>query len=741
MISGCVLSRFAAPPLIVLTGIILTVFVILRFKFKKIHYLYFLFPILYLSGCITMNYSIKIYDTVPEGECTLSGTVYKVTENSYGYSLYIKQGFFDHKRIILSSDVFISPGTEIMAEGILQKFSEPSNPGEFDLKRYYNSQKIYARMKIIKITVKEENSHPVLRLAYQVSDILSDSLDKMTGERYASVYKAMLLGRKDELDADIAGLFSSGGIGHILAISGLHISLIGMGLYRLIRKTGAGYVLSMIISSMFILFYGLMTGNSVSAVRAAIMFITAVYANTVGRTYDMPSAVSLAAVISLLDAPMLIYNCGFLLSYLAIIGISYVSESIKVLFEKTNKITDSIISGISVQLATLPVTLYYFFQIPVLSVFLNLIVIPLMTVVMISGITGGIIGIFSTAAGEVLLSPGVTILRLYEKLCGMNEMIPWSTYTPGRPCAVKIILYYFLLIVFVVLMKKYAKKRYLTIIPVMCALLLIKTYPEFSLTFLDTGQGDGMVIQYGKNTVIVDSGSSDNRKLYEYTLEPYLLSNGITEIDYAIVTHCDNDHISGIKDMLEAGTIKIKKLYMPSVDSPDEEYCLLKELAENTETEVCMIYRGMVMYSGSLEIECLHPEKNYSFNDKNAYSTVLRIAYGNFSALLTGDISSAEEELLLRDGNLTKNITVYKAAHHGSKYSNSMELLSYIKPRYTVISSGEDNSYGHPHKETLERISASGSYIYRTDESGGIIVTMDKGKMNIKSVKVAKNNG
>lgn len=736
LVAGLVLQQISTLVITIIVGILLTVFIFHRFKSGKLHYLYFLFPIIIIVAYGLMEYTVNMYNTGPEGTCRLNGMVYKVTENDYGYRLYVKNSFFDHKRIVVTSDVRYSPGTEIEIEGEYREFNEVRNPGEFDSAKYYYSQKIHASVKAENIKVISRDTHPIYSIMDKISQKISRVYKNMLDTKYASVYEAMILGKKDDLDSELSDLFSAGGIGHILAISGLHISIIGMGLYKLIRRTGAGFVISMIISTAFIIMYGIMTGNGVSTVRALIMFIIAVYANVVGKTYDMMSAASLAAIISLVDSPYLIYNCGFLLSYLAICGIAYVYDGVRKTIKSDKKILNSFIVSLCIQFTTLPVTLYYYFQVPVLSVFLNIIVIPLMTVVMIAGIGGGIVGCFFLPLGELVAAPGVVLLKGFEKLCDISINIPWNIITPGRPSAVNLLIYYILLILMVYGMSKYGRKIYALIILPAIVAVMMKVYPDFYVVFLDVGQGDGIFIRNSTGTTfLIDCGSSDNKSLYDYTLEPFLLSEGICNIDYVIVSHCDTDHISGIKDMLDSGNISVGTVFLPSVDNPDEKYFAIELAAIESGAEVRNISRGMFITDADMEMLCLHPDKDYAASDKNSYSTSLYVEYKGFSMLLTGDISEKEEKRILAYGDLQKNITVYKAAHHGSQYSNGEDFLDYIKPEYTIISYGEDNSYGHPHKETMDRLNSAGTNIYHTARSGAVSVRIDNNRMTIDSVK------
>lgn len=692
----------------------------MKIKSKKLHYLYLGFPVIILIFYLLMQGELVRYTQSFSGNMEISGMIYKAKKTQYGYQLFLRKNILDKERVIISSQKLIAPGQYITVAGIASDFATPTNPGEFNSKNYYNSLNVAYKLKLDNFEFGEKTNY-LYYYAYMASDYLEKGLYKIADEKYASVFAAILLGRKDELNEEISDLFSACGIGHILAISGLHISIIGMGLYKLIRRAGANYVVSMIVCTIIILFYGLMTGNGVSTVRALIMFIVAVYANVVGRTYDMISAAMLSLVITLSGSPLLIYNSGYLLSYMAILGIVYIIPALKKLFVTKKKILNGLLASLSIQMATLPIILYYFFQFPVFSVFLNILVIPLMTIVMISGILGMLLTCISPILGCFTIGPAVYVLKFFEFLCGLWRKNPFAIYTSGRPLAICVIIFYGLIIVFVILVNKYGR-RFLILIPMVASFLILFRFDfYFEMTFIDVGQGDGIFIKTPKGTTfLVDGGSSSKSNLYDYTLRPFLLSGGVASLDYVIITHCDSDHVSGIKAMITSDDIQIKTILLPSTTLMDEEYEELVKLALSDGIEVSYIYTGMSFNEGDFSISCLHPSYQFETQERNAYSTTLLVSYKDFSALLTGDISTTQEELILEKGIVDTSIDVLKAAHHGSKYSNSAKWLNAITPELVVISCGKGNSYGHPHGEALTRFKEVGAMMQRTDEVGAV---------------------
>ncbi len=730
LIAGILMYKNLPQFIFIILFLISIIFFLYNIKKKYLQIGYVLLPVLFLTGYLLMykaqlesDYVKALYDE--ECDSVFTGRVYKVQKSDMGYKILIKKVTADNKKTenaIVYYDTPCKRGDTVRVKGKAGLFESPSNPGEFNLKLYYRTTGIYYKIYADKVDIIKKCSNPVYIYADKITASIEQSLYRITDETTASIYCAMILGNRDNLDKEISDLFSACGIGHILAISGLHISLIGLGIYKIIKRTGAGYFLSMIVSSTLIVFYGIMTGNGISTIRALIMFFMSVYGNYIGRTYDIASAVSFAAIIMLLTQPLLIYNSGFILSFTAIAGIVLVNGPVMRILNTRNKFVTAVAGGASIQAATIPVIMYYYYQIPVLSILLNLVVVPLMTVVMIAGIGGGIAGLVSAFFGRLFIGPGVYILHIYEMVCTYNMKIPWAVITTGRPKLWQMITYYCLLLIIINIHSLKDKKAgLLGVMPIFTFIILRFNY-SFCMYFLDVGQGDGIFFTTESgHTFLVDGGSTDNKSLYKYTLKPFLLSRGCDTIDYAIVTHCDNDHISGLKDLLTENTIKIKVLYMPSTTLIDDAYEGLHALAKEKGTEVRFIYEGMSISDGGAVIQCFHPTVQYYTEDRNDYSTVLSIDYRDFSALLTGDISSEQEKIIIDKVSEHGTYDVLKSPHHGSKYSNSLEFLETVQPHNVVVSCGKDNDYGHPHEEAIDNFLKVKSIIKRTDIDGAII--------------------
>lgn len=668
-------------------------------------------------------------------------------------------------------------GSIIKAEGKLKCFQKSSNPGQFDGESYYRILELSFQLtqtEIQKITKEYQTGKEML---FRLKEALGRMLFQTLPKQEAAIMQTMLLGEKASLEEEIKGLYQRNGIAHVLAISGLHISMVGMLFFRLLRRLGVPMGLAAVFGAGVIFLYGGLTGFSVSATRAVIMFGFHMAALFAGRTYDLITAALLAAVMILLEQPLYFYHSGFLFSFGCVFAIGFFvpvmtaeadgseQEKKRVVPNKAvpNAAVQALAGGAVITLTVLPIQLWFFYQTPVYAVFLNLLVIPLMSFLLpggmllvavngmgsllarFLGMSGWVWAIRFTRQGIAVFVTGV--LRVYEKACRFCEALPLHLLTTGRPQLFQIIIFYGVLFCISLFRKKLSLlKRWVLLLGAVLLLFfpVRKGEGELQITFLDVGQGDCIHIQgiQGEH-YLVDGGSASTGEVGKYRILPYLKYQGVKELEGIFVTHPDADHSNGIMELLAMGRqqgLQIKKLYLPAVGegAKGEGYLALKEAAEKAGVEVREIGTGWQAREGtgkdSVSFLCLHPSYGYESREANEYSTVLLVKYGAFSTLLTGDVEGEGETLLTE--NLVRagveKLTVLKVAHHGSSGSTSEDFLSVLTPSYAVISYGKNNPYGHPHKETLERLTGCGAVILDTQKSGAITIRTDGKKLRIE---------
>lgn len=719
-----------------------------------------------------------IYD-LKENTVIVQGKIYKIENTAFGKNIYLKGVEVENgeknvsvKRIFVNTEKIpnVKIGNIIKVRGKLRQFEEAANKGNFDSRKYYLSLGFYGKIEAGTIEVINSEYSGIRQGLYELRMEIIERLEKLCSDNKGifsiinnknGIIGAIILGDKTDLDSDIKELYSVSGIAHILAISGLHISFIGMAIYRLLRRRFR-FLFSAAVSIPVVLSFGIMSGFGISTIRAIIMFILKIMGEVLGRKYDAITAISLAGLVLLVQNPFVVCNSGFQMSFGAIIAIVLILPIVEEILNTDNKIIKVLSANFTISLVMNPILAWNYYELPTFSFLLNIVVVPLMSVVIVSSIAGIFCSCIMFGFGKAVIFPGCGILELYTFLCNIINKSSVASIVVGQPKVTIIIVYYAILLVVLfglknirtkytraekerniikketglVLEKKAKKERRIKGQNVKLRLACIVGFlllncliyyipnPGFYITFINVGQGDGILIHGDNGTkVMVDGGSTSEKQVAKNCIVPYLKAEGIGTIDYSIITHTDKDHISGILEILEnnnSNRIRIKNLVMPDINMKDDTYNELIEKAKLKKINVLYIKKGDTLSLGKTKIKCIYPETTTTASDKNDYCTVLSVKNKTSKILLTGDISKEIEEKIKDD--IEENYTVLKVAHHGSNYSSSEKFLKKVNPKYSIISVGKNNSYGHPGNETMERLRKQGGVIYRTDEKGGITI-------------------
>lgn len=746
----------------------------------------------------------------------LTGKVVKIREKEKNTVLTINTGEFGKVLVYLEKEDMekkeehpaekLRIGGTVKVKGEVSRFQKAGNPGEFDLKAYYTSLGISAAVFAWEVRWEEEKGYsPYLDALYRFRCFCGGVFERICTPEDEGIFRAAILGDKDKMEQEIKDLYQKNGIAHLLAISGLHLSLIGAGLHRILRRCGLGYGLSGLLAAAVIVSYGILTGASGSALRAVIMLAVSFLAAFLGRTYDLLSALSFALLLLSGASPFSITQSGFQLSFGAVLGIGILGKALEncpeilkdscTLCGRNKKTERRWMQGLkisaAVQMATAPIVLWHYFQIPVYGVVLNLFVVPLMGYVVISGLLGLLTGAFFYDAGVMAVGSGHYILQFYQYLCEWTSRLPASLLIWGRPKGFQIFLYYLFLGGMILGLhglkrkekewtgdeglKKIRMQRWgIVFTGSLLCLLCMKPRPQSGLDIavLDVGQGDGIVLQCeggrietmgilwqgerdenkeGANkflqqaVILIDGGSSSEKRLGENRLEPYLKSEGLSRIDFAVVSHGDADHTSGLLYLLkECPEIEIGCLILPEAGREDSGYEKLIYAAKKRGIGVGCMDAGDKIQAGSCILTCFYPGEgmDIDFSDRNQQSLVIRVDYQDFHMLFTGDVGQEGEKMALdyAGEEALSMVQVLKAAHHGSRFSNGEDFLAAVHPAWTVISYGEGNSYGHPHEETIERLGKEGSTVLETGKMGAVLLHVEEGMVRCRGYKTYEAN-
>ena len=671
----------------------------------------------------------------------------------------------------------LAVGVKVQVRGKLAPVEGPGNPGELDFRTYYRTKGIACRLYGENLAVAGGEAIPYYKGIAEFRMQCAGVLEKICMPEDVAVFKAVLLGDTSDMNPEMRDMYQRNGISHLLAVSGQHLAIIGGGIYLMIRRAGAGYGKAGMISAVLVISYGIMTGSSGSAIRAVIMIGCLWLAAVKGRSYDTLSALGAAALILLYRQPYLLYHSGFELSFGAVLAISGLGGWVQSFLELERAWEKTLLISLSVQIVLTPIVLYHYFQHPLYGIFLNLLVIPLVSILMYSGILGIVLGSFWIQGGVAAVGAGHYILRFYELLCKFAEGLPGYSLVLGRPSPGSLVMYFGIygmgtaVVLFCIrgrsafiraksparcndhLAESHFRTRvssisckpmilmyFFGIYALSFAVLVPRPVKGLEVVCLDVGQGDGLLLRTGKRAVLIDGGSSSQKKLGDIVLEPYLKSRGISWIDYAVVSHGDSDHINGLIYLLEESKdIGIGTLVLPVMGKGEEVYENLTALARREGADVVYMKTGDWVETGELTLTCLYAGEDFGGKDRNSHSLVLCGDYKGFHMLFTGDMGEGQESSLVRlaeqEGTLQdihlNHVQILKTAHHGSRTSSSEVFLDRLKIRLAVVSYGEGNSYGHPSPETMARFREQGIAVLETGKKGAITFKTDGASLEV----------
>ena len=736
-------------------------------------------------------------DSIVSSEFAYKGKIGIVIYTSAGKEQKNNPGNTDH--IYLD---YIN-GDYICMSGTVSVPDSATNPGNFDQYIYLRNKGYY--LCISNGTIESGNHRPysIEGFLYGIKNRCTKIIDNSFDSESAGIVKAMLVADKSTLDKNIKKLYSENGIAHIMAISGVHVAIIGMTLYGFLRKLRIGRLISGTFSIAIIILYGIMTGMSSSTERAVIMLILSIAAEYLGRKTDAPTSMGFAMIIMVLGNPYVILDAGFQLSFAAITGVTVVAPQLRKLLrmfkcfikeadEKKKqkhkkimslrkmiiKLIDALVVGIASFITTTPVIIYYYYQFPPYSILINLIVIPLVSLIVGGSILVVLTGLFFTGAAVVMTYPVRLILFGYKYLCIFASGLPGASVLVGHISIGMVFVYYLsVVLIFAILrMIRIGKTErggpilYLMLATVLFLTVVYEVYSydkSLKIVYMDVGQGDGVLLRTsGHGGILIDGGSSSNKRVGEYVMVPVLKYYGVSEVEYAFVSHGDVDHVSGLEYLLneEQSGVHVVNLVLPEYGEQDALQELKSEATANNVNIIYMKPGDNITYNHqhaeTINIECLYPdeEAGQGVLDTNNLSMILKTTItwdvreadienlnkssdsdASLSLLFVGDAGIAAEQRLIELyeknslGEISDSIAcdILKVGHHGSRNSSGSDFLKRVSAMYGIISCGKDNRYGHPHAETLERLKMADTKYMTTKEHGAIILSIERGDWSL----------
>ena len=832
--------------------------------------------------------------------CTVEGTISYISENETAYRIFLKNCIvnsslgkkpkelgkeeeekwearnnlaFQKIQVLFKknaqedSELLYYPGDRIVFHGKFMELSPAMNEGEFSFLQYCKGEGIEAFFLANKMSpaspaplvqneiptireilvknkgeVRENNSSPFLKLLYKLKRQASRDLEKLYPEQQSAFLKSLFLGEKSALSKEEKGLYQEAGIAHILAVSGLHLSLVGGTCFVLLRLLGMELSYASILSSFFVLSFALFTGSSGSTLRAMLMFFVYFFGKNLGRGQDRISSLSLSLLLLLFLQPLFLYSVGFQCSFYSLFLLLLLSlrdgkERRKALSKKwerakrkkrftellrllPKKIKEGGKELFLFYLGLFPLFSFLQSSLPLYAPLLNLLLLPLLPFIFLLGILSILFSHLPPLFFPLvkLLSQSLSfLLSLFHSLICFSLQLPYSSLLLGKLSLSALFLYLFLFyILFLFPLQSVVKRRrqmqkkekekqinssspFISLFAIknicylknILSLLFLCTIPLFlpsppkdlEITALYVGQGDGFLIRKGNFVMTIDNGSSSDKHFPENTLLPYCKAKRIQKIQYALITHSDIDHTSGIQGILEEGStenyksnykLQIENLILPVQAKDDYRYDLLKRLAGRHGARLLYWKNGNSIVYGNknhsvsdttppsdtlpssgtapssdivspsdtapseksafLSLRCYYPLTNAPMEEANAHSLGCILRYGDFSMVFSGDMPKEAEEAMLsaikKEGQ-SPSVDIVKLAHHGSKTSSSPIFLSETRGKFALFSYGKNNRYGHPHQITLEKCSYFRLIPLETAKVGEIQIKTDGKKYEI----------
>lgn len=557
---------------------------------------------------------------------------------------------------------------------------------------------------------------------------------EMFPEQSGAFMNALLFGDRQQMTFEVEEQYQQFGLVHLLAISGSHIVLLMVIVYFILLRSGVTREIATVCLIFFIPIYMILAGASPSVIRASITGVLMLIAFMCSIRLSSLDALSITAICMLIFDPYLVFNIGFQFSF---VGSFALLLSAPLLLESGNGvIRNSIYISLISQLVSTPILLYHFGYYSPYSIFLNILYVPFLSLIVLPCsiiilICLPIIPFLAKSFANVL-SIGLNLSNDFLSYC---ESLPFTRLNFGQTPILLVALYCVSIISVLMVWERRISKGMVFIFAGI--FLFISTghyvYPYFresgSVTFLDVGQGDVILIRlpYDQEIYLIDTGGTIRlnkeewqRKKHEFSvgndiLIPYLQKEGIKKIDKLIVTHGDADHIGAAQELLSNITVKEVVFGRKEQEAILEK--AVKKQALEKEVKISEVGEGESWRVNEAEFFVLAPTGKE--RSENNASIVLWAKLGGITWLFTGDLEEeGEKGLVATYPDLRAD--VLKVAHHGSNTSSITPFLSAVQPNIAIISVGERNRYGHPHKEVIERFEKMGIEIWRTDKQGAI---------------------
>ena len=653
---------------------------------NKIYYCLLIATILYVGIKVKIGYTSKI--NINEDFTGIVTTIVK-KENSFKLTIKGKE-----KLIVYISNIEnIELGDKVVVKGEYTLPKKATIPNNFDYQKYlYNNHIFYIMYaKELKMIKKNQN------ITFKIKKYILDKTSNYTNKGYLN---AFIIGDKTNLE--FYETYQNNGISHLFALSGMHISMLSLIIYKLVNK----FKHKDLIVIMFLLFYITLTNFSASILRTIIFFIILKLNKKLDLNISTKNDLLITLCIIMIYNPLIVFDIGFQYSGLVTFGLIVSTK-----YYKKNYFYNLFITSFIALLFSVPITLYNNYELNLLSILNNLINVPLITFVIypLSLLT------FILKFLEPIYNLTINLLEFINNISSifsLNIIVP-------KVHIIFYLIYYLLINLYI----ESNNKKYVLIASLYLLSFKLKPFIDRNnyVYYLDVGQGDSSLIIYNDIVVMNDTGGTSNYNVSSGCIK-LLKSLGYSHIDYLILTHGDFDHMGDSIYLIN--NYKVKNVILNNDDFNELETNLIKELKKKK----IKYYQNVEKIPISNNIITILNTEEY--DNENDNSNVIYIELNNYNFMFMGDAGVDKEKDILERHNIS-NIDVLKVGHHGSKTSSSKSFINKINPKYSIISVGKNNRYGHPNKEVLNNLERS--KIYRTDEDGSIIFKIKNNKLKIET--------
>lgn len=759
-ITGIIYSKFISINLIFLFSFIILLILISIISFVKQWNITtaLLFLIIFLIGILNYNLNSNpiganhIANFIEDKKLTIIGTVldkeYYSNQEKISLKVEVSQIEREDYNIKTQGLILVNTylgdcpyeyGDVLKIKGRLEKPIGQKNFGEFDYELYLAREKVFTYLNIWQEKdiqkIGENDSNFLVSFSLSARDKIKEITKQTLPQPYSYLLIGMLLGEKNFIPPHLKEVFTEAGIMHILAVSGLHVGIIAMALLALLSMLKLPKKFKLFILILILITYASITGFRPSVLRATIMFLLLIGGKLINRSRNLNISLFFAAFLILLLNPLILYDAGFLLSFIVTFFIINLSPIFQELFSKIVAwIKNPLAVSTAAWIGIFPLSAYFFTKVSIISIVSNILIIPLTVVAVILGFVTFFIGLMSISLAGLFANLNYLVLNLITLIAKSFSSLPFAFIYVAQPSVMLIILYY--LTVFFIIEIFYKKTlspkiKKNTILIVLSATLLIITvqifYPTDNLkvNFINVGEGDCILIEApNKINILIDGGGTPQGDfdVGSKIVVPYLRRKGISEIDLLILTHPHLDHLEGLLPVLKE--FKVGMVLDSGLLCDISAY---KEFISLIQKKSIPYHKAKAgdnfVFSNNLEIFLLNPLYDSDFYDESDFnnaSIVVKLFYKNADFLFTGDIEVTAEKKLLVWQNILQS-DILKVGHHGSITSTNLEFLDKVDPRIAIITVGK-NHFGHPSQKIIERLEDGNIQIYRTDEDGTIII-------------------